>query len=46
MGILFSHEGKIPAVYIAGGIGVAPFRGMILDIAAKKWPHAITLFYA
>ena len=46
LGILFSHEGKIPAVYIAGGIGVAPFRGMILAIAKKKWPHAITLFYA
>lgn len=35
-----------PAVFIAGGIGITPFRSMILDAAKNKLAHKITLFYS
>jgi ferredoxin-NADP reductase len=38
-------EAEIPAVFIAGGIGIAPFYSMIRDAAAKRSPQAIYLFY-
>jgi len=46
LGALVPHDTTKPSVYIAGGIGIAPFRGMIMDAQAKKWPHDITLLYA
>ena len=46
LGALVPHDGARSAVYIAGGIGIAPFRGMILDARDKGWPYAITLFYS
>lgn len=33
-------------VFIAGGIGITPFRSIILDLAHKKLPLNITLLYA
>jgi ferredoxin-NADP reductase len=35
-----------PAVLLAGGIGITPFRSMILRASHEHLPHRITLFYA
>lgn len=35
-----------PAVFLAGGIGITPFRSMIEWATVTKQPHPITLFYA
>lgn len=35
-----------PAVFIAGGIGITPFRSMALDAAQNKLAHKIWLFYS
>ncbi len=35
-----------PVVFIAGGIGITPFRSMLLDAAARNLPHRITLIYS
>jgi ferredoxin-NADP reductase len=35
-----------PAVFLAGGIGVAPFLSMLFSDAADKARHPIFLFYA
>ncbi len=35
-----------PLVFIAGGIGITPFRSMILAAARDNLPHQITLLYA
>ena len=35
-----------PAVLLAGGIGITPFRSMILRASHEHLPHKITLFYA
>lgn len=35
-----------PAVFLAGGIGITPFRSMILDAAARDLPRDLTLFYS
>jgi ferredoxin-NADP reductase len=32
-------------VFIAGGIGITPFRSMVLD-AVRRRPHRITLIYS
>ncbi|HKF49901.1 MAG TPA: FAD-dependent oxidoreductase [Terracidiphilus sp.] len=34
------------AVLMAGGIGITPFRSIVLDAAAKKKAHPIYLFYS
>lgn len=34
-----------PAVFLAGGIGITPFRSMLLDAAYRKLPHRVFLFY-
>ena len=34
------------AVFVAGGIGITPFRSMILDTARKKSSHRLFLFYS
>ncbi len=36
----------IPTVFIAGGIGITPFRSMLLDAEARRLPHRITLIYS
>ena len=35
-----------PVVFIAGGIGITPFRSMLLDAAARNLPVPITLIYS
>jgi ferredoxin-NADP reductase len=35
-----------PAVFLAGGIGIAPFRSMIVNDAHKGLAHRIVLFYS
>ncbi len=35
-----------PAVLLAGGIGITPFRSMILDAAGRGLPRDVTLFYS
>lgn len=37
---------KRPAVFLTGGIGITPFRSIVLDTANKKLPHKIFLFYS
>jgi ferredoxin-NADP reductase len=35
-----------PAVLLAGGIGITPFRSMVLWAAKERLPHRIFLFYS
>jgi len=35
-----------PAVFLAGGIGITPFRSMVLDAAKNRLPHRLWLFYS
>ncbi|MFA5131113.1 MAG: FAD-dependent oxidoreductase [Patescibacteria group bacterium] len=35
-----------PLVFLAGGIGVTPFRSLIVEASEKKMPHKIFLFYS
>lgn len=35
-----------PAILLAGGIGITPFRSMVRDVAHRKLRHRIVLFYA
>ncbi|HYA20491.1 MAG TPA: FAD-dependent oxidoreductase [Burkholderiales bacterium] len=37
---------SMPAVFIAGGIGITPFRSMINDAFARHLTHQITLVYS
>ncbi|MGH9325545.1 MAG: FAD-dependent oxidoreductase [Terriglobia bacterium] len=39
------HDAERPAVMIAGGIGITPFRSIVLDAARRKLKHRIILFY-
>lgn len=34
------------AVFLAGGIGITPFRSIVADAAERKLPHRIFLFYS
>lgn len=35
-----------PGVFLAGGIGITPFRSIVLDAAKNKLPHRLWLFYS
>lgn len=35
-----------PAVLLAGGIGITPFRSIVKDATERKLPHTLTLFYS
>jgi ferredoxin-NADP reductase len=35
-----------PAVFLAGGIGITPFRSMVMDAAKNRLPHKIWLIYS
>jgi len=35
-----------PGVFLPGGIGVTPFRSMILHASGNKLPHRLLLFYS
>jgi ferredoxin-NADP reductase len=39
-------EESRPAVFLAGGIGITPFRSMILEAAQRKWARRLWLFYS
>ena len=46
-GSLILHKNATkPAVLVAGGIGITPFRSMARDAAAQKLPHEMSLFYS
>jgi len=38
-------ESETPAVFVAGGIGITPFRSMLLDLASRPDGAAITVLY-
>jgi ferredoxin-NADP reductase len=42
---LHKNAGK-PAIFLAGGIGITPFRSMAVQAAKEKLPHEIYLFYS
>ena len=35
-----------PAVFLAGGIGITPFRSMVVHAAKERSPHRMVLFYS
>jgi ferredoxin-NADP reductase len=35
-----------PAVFLAGGIGITPFRSMLVHAALQRSPHRMVLFYS
>jgi ferredoxin-NADP reductase len=35
-----------PGVFMAGGIGITPFRSMILNASASRFPHRLLLIYS
>jgi ferredoxin-NADP reductase len=39
-------DASVPAVFLAGGIGITPFRSMVHDAARRRLPHRITLVYS
>lgn len=39
-------DSSVPAVCIAGGIGITPFRSIVRDALARRLPHEITLIYS
>lgn len=43
--ILHLNSSK-PAVFLAGGIGITPFRSMILQATRENKPHQMYLFYS
>ena len=47
MGSLFlPEETKVPLVFLAGGVGITPFRSMMLYVAERHTGHRVTLFYS
>ena len=40
------NDGSRAAVVLTGGIGITPFRSILLHVAKEKWPQRIFLFYA
>ncbi len=45
-GMILHNDVSKPAVMFAGGIGITPFRSMLVDAAERKLPHKIYLFYS
>jgi ferredoxin-NADP reductase len=39
-------ESARPLVFLAGGIGITPFRSMLVQAAREKLPHRLFLFYS
>ena len=40
------EDASRPAVFLAGGIGITPFRSMLVQAAQDKLPHRLFLFYS
>jgi ferredoxin-NADP reductase len=45
-GLTLHADETRPAVFIAGGIGVTPFRSIVRDAAYVRLPHRLWLFYS
>src|SRR5713101_873896 len=45
-GLTLPKNGGRPAVLLAGGIGITPFRSLIWDAAESQSPRSIFLFYS
>jgi ferredoxin-NADP reductase len=43
---ILHHNAARPAVLLAGGIGITPFRSMVLQATREGLPHRIFLFYS
>jgi len=46
LGTLYPDEDTQPVVFLSGGIGIAPFHGIIEEQSRREWPRMVTLFYA
>ncbi len=44
--LVLHNNASRPAVLLAGGIGITPFRSMVLRAAQERLPHRIFLFYS
>ena len=44
--LVLASELNRPAVFLAGGIGVTPFRSIAVSAAHAKLPHRLLLFYS
>ena len=44
--LILHHDAARPAVFLAGGIGITPFRSMLRQAAERKLPHQLFLFYS
>ena len=43
---LLHADASLPVVFIAGGIGITPFRSILYDAVSRHLPHRITLIYS
>jgi ferredoxin-NADP reductase len=43
--VLDTDPGR-PTIFLTGGIGVTPFRSMLVDAAHRNSPHRIVMFYS
>jgi ferredoxin-NADP reductase len=41
-----THEPTLPAIFIAGGIGITPFRSMVLESLHQRTASVMTLLYS
>ncbi|HWD37875.1 MAG TPA: FAD-dependent oxidoreductase [Fimbriimonas sp.] len=46
MDLTLPHNASRSIVFLAGGIGITPFRSMLVWAAREKLPHRIILFYS
>lgn len=44
--LMLHADATRPAVLLAGGIGITPFRSILLQATKEKLPHRIVLFYS
>lgn len=44
--LTLDHNVKRPAVFLAGGIGITPFRSMVFGAAKDRLPQRMYLFYS
>jgi ferredoxin-NADP reductase len=44
--LMLPHSASRAVVFLAGGIGITPFRSMLVWAAKEKLPHRIFLFYS
>lgn len=44
--LILHNNAARPAVLLAGGIGITPFRSIVVNAAKERLPHRIFLFYS